>query len=307
MKKYLSIILVVFMLASCATQQTITPPVPPMPPYPWLPGHAPKVAKFKAVPATNVIFMVVQKQPPSVEYLACSFIPTTFTVYQSTNRSLALTNWPVFKLVTNVTTIPVGMTGGTNYYYVKTTSTNYTNNVTLAWNESTDPTVVGYNIYYGTTSGVYTSVLTAGNSTNLMVTGLVPGVTYYFAATTYNSSGVQSPFSNEVSYPAPYTPPTYSLSAVNPYWPPFTNLAFTLTATNAASGGKYVQTNLAFKVFMSINLAVPRTNWLFLTNGTGSAIYSVTNLPLYAPQAFFYASTTNKNTPKVLLLRIQGQ
>src|SRR5208283_5100246 len=42
-----------------------------------------------------------------------------------------------------------------------------------------------------------------GNATNMTVSGLVEGNTYYFAATTYNSSGIQSPFSNEVSYSVP--------------------------------------------------------------------------------------------------------
>ena len=78
-----------------------------------------------------------------------------------------------------------------------------TQNVTLAWNASTDPTVVGYNIYYGGASATYTNTLSAGNATNLTVSGLVGGNTYYFAATTYNSAGVQSPFSNEVFYSVP--------------------------------------------------------------------------------------------------------
>ena len=84
-------------------------------------------------------------------------------------------------------------------------------NVTLAWNRSTDPTVVSYNVYYGGASGNYTNTLSAGNATNATISGLVKGTTYYFAATTYSSSGVQSPFSNEVSYSVPtntVTPPS---------------------------------------------------------------------------------------------------
>ena len=99
-----------------------------------------------------------------------------------------------------------------------------TQNVTLAWNASTDPTVVGYNIYYGGGSGNYTNVTSAGNATNLTVSGLVGGATYYFAATTYNSSGVQSPFSSEVSYSVPTNtvagnqPPTQHWAALERYY-----------------------------------------------------------------------------------------
>lgn len=72
--------------------------------------------------------------------------------------------------------------------------------VGLGWTWPGDDTIVGYNIYYGGESGNYTNTLDVPGvwSTNTIVTGLATNVTYYFAATTYNSSGVQSPFSNEV-------------------------------------------------------------------------------------------------------------
>ena len=83
--------------------------------------------------------------------------------------------------------------------------------VTLAWNPSSDPTVVGYKIYYGGASGNYTNTLSVGNATNITVSGLVPGDTYYFAATVYNSSGVQSPFSGEVAYTVATNAPAMQL------------------------------------------------------------------------------------------------
>ena len=72
--------------------------------------------------------------------------------------------------------------------------------VNLAWNASTDPTTAGYKIYYGTSSGSYQSVVDAGNTTTCSIPNLLNGVTYYFAATDYNTSGTESGYSNEVSY-----------------------------------------------------------------------------------------------------------
>jgi hypothetical protein len=78
----------------------------------------------------------------------------------------------------------------------------------LAWNASTGSTVTGYKVYYGTQSGQYTTSVDAGNVTNYTVTNLQTGPTYYFAVTAYNSAGLQSPYSNEVSYSGC----TYSIS-----------------------------------------------------------------------------------------------
>ena len=82
--------------------------------------------------------------------------------------------------------------------------------VTLAWDQSTDPTVTGYNVYYGTTSRSYTNVLAAGATTSATVSNLATGVTYYFAATTYTLAGLESDYSAEASYavPQPNNPPT---------------------------------------------------------------------------------------------------
>ncbi len=84
--------------------------------------------------------------------------------------------------------------------------------VTLAWNASTNPIVAGYNVYYGCACGTYTNKICAGNATNATISGLVQGATYYFAATTYTASGVESPFSSEVSFWVPLNAPmmTYS-------------------------------------------------------------------------------------------------
>ena len=75
--------------------------------------------------------------------------------------------------------------------------------LSLDWNANTDPSVAGYNVYYGSASGVYTNVINVGNSTHTVVDGLVEGQTYYFAVTAYTFDGIESDFSNEYVYIVP--------------------------------------------------------------------------------------------------------
>ena len=89
--------------------------------------------------------------------------------------------------------------------------------VTLAWNPSISPNVAGYHLYYGGQSGAYTNRISTVNLTNAVVTGLVAGRTYYFAATAYDSVGLESPQSNEASYALPLPVPnlTPTLNAIS--------------------------------------------------------------------------------------------
>ena len=83
--------------------------------------------------------------------------------------------------------------------FIRGFCTNLTTSATLAWQPSSDPTVVGYQLYYGTASHSYAHTVNVGPSTTVTVSNLLNGTTYYFAVTAYYSSGVQSPFSNEAS------------------------------------------------------------------------------------------------------------
>ena len=79
----------------------------------------------------------------------------------------------------------------------------------LSWTASSSAGVVGYNVYWGPASRLYTNVLSTTNLT-ATVTNLQRGITYYFAATAFTSTGLESEFSNEVSY----TPPARPISPV---------------------------------------------------------------------------------------------
>jgi outer membrane biosynthesis protein TonB len=83
-----------------------------------------------------------------------------------------------------------------------------TGTVTLQWDPVPDPAVVGYRLYAGTTSGVYTQTSEVGASVATLVSNLVEGKTYFFAVTAYNTVALESEPSNEVSHFVPVSSPT---------------------------------------------------------------------------------------------------
>lgn len=80
--------------------------------------------------------------------------------------------------------------------------------VSLQWDPSTDPDLAGYRIYYQANSSAQpfagsgavegSAPLDVSTSTTASISGLDPGNSYYFAVTAYNSSGLESVYSNIV-------------------------------------------------------------------------------------------------------------
>ena len=79
--------------------------------------------------------------------------------------------------------------------------------LTLAWDPSPDPTVIGYVVLYGTTPDIYTWTLDVGNQLTATVKGLADGQAYYFTVQAYSSAGRLSIFSNVASGTAANQPP----------------------------------------------------------------------------------------------------
>ena len=78
----------------------------------------------------------------------------------------------------------------------------------LSWDANSEGDLAGYNLYYGSLSQNYSSVVDVGNVTdyNLHNLNLNEGVTY-MALTSYDTSGNESGFSEEVDYFAEYETP----------------------------------------------------------------------------------------------------
>lgn len=135
--------------------------------------------------------------------------------------------------------------------------------VVIGWNQSSDTNVVGYKLYYGTTSQDYSNVVVLGNVTNATISGISPGTKYFFAATTYTLAGEESAYSGEVSYTVPMsenilTAATYAASSHQ--------FSF---AVNGSSGSQYVveaSTNLITWIPLITNSAP----FVFVDSGAAS-------------------------------------
>jgi hypothetical protein len=78
--------------------------------------------------------------------------------------------------------------------------------LTLTWDASASSAVAGYRLYYGTNTRSYQFVTNAG----LMLTqsvALPHRGRWFFAATAYDTNGLESDFSNEVSWESKPAPP----------------------------------------------------------------------------------------------------
>ena len=71
--------------------------------------------------------------------------------------------------------------------------------LTIVWDANTEPSVAGYRVSYGTTPGSHPTTIDVGNQTTAVVPGLNPGQRYYAVVTAYDTSGLVSPPSVEVS------------------------------------------------------------------------------------------------------------
>jgi hypothetical protein len=76
-------------------------------------------------------------------------------------------------------------------------------NVTIQWDANSDDMTIGYVVYYGTKSRVYSRRVDVGFATTYAVTNLASNTTYFFAVRAYDKSGVLSDLSQEVSATTP--------------------------------------------------------------------------------------------------------
>lgn len=87
--------------------------------------------------------------------------------------------------------------------------------VTLTWQRSRSAKVVGYIVYYGTSSRNYAYRLNVGNITTYTLGALTAGKRYYIAVAAYDFYDNESKPSNEITY-TPTIATAFGIDRVDP-------------------------------------------------------------------------------------------
>jgi hypothetical protein len=152
--------------------------------------------------------------------------------------------------------------------------------VMLSWQPSSDPNAVGYRIYYGTSSHNYSDTNSVGKLTSVTIDGLTNGVTYYFAATTFNAQNQESGFSNEASYQVPAVTETNAAPTMQIQRDPTGR--FTLTVSGSAGQTLAIEATQDFNVWMVIDI---------ITVGANGVASFTDNHAMNFPRRFYRTET----------------
>ncbi len=70
----------------------------------------------------------------------------------------------------------------------------------MAWDQNNEPDMAGYRVYRATGPGAYGAPVASLSplASSYSATNLQPGTTYYFVVTAYDTTGNESPRSNEL-------------------------------------------------------------------------------------------------------------
>lgn len=220
-----------------------------------------------------------------------------FTLYYGTNSGAYVSEVYLDNAANTAATVD-GLINGTTYYFtvkamdadgneslpsnVVTNSNSFslnplslqitatdTQSVTLAWNQSADPNLVSYMLFFDTTSNVLddsgaSAVNLDGSVTNYTVSGLTSGTTYYFMVMATNSLWMTSTNSNVATVTVPVTnaPAPFQITQIVPAGPQSAEISWVDSDTNAAS----------FQVYWSSNPSNPESGGGDLILGTNDLI-----------------------------------
>ena len=88
--------------------------------------------------------------------------------------------------------------------------------LSLNWKANTESDLAGYTVYYGNTSGIYTSYKDVLNVTSYVISNVTEDKTYYITLRAYDKSGNESESSQEVHIYVPKSTATPSIQLLSP-------------------------------------------------------------------------------------------
>jgi hypothetical protein len=86
---------------------------------------------------------------------------------------------------------------------IVTSGSTFAKDITLAWNPNTEADLAGYNLYVAEAGQAANTITVSTNSATVL--GLVEGKTYTIYATAFNTAGLESDPSQQISYTVPVT------------------------------------------------------------------------------------------------------
>jgi hypothetical protein len=133
---------------------------------------------------------------------------TTNSDYYQIFKSTNLTGtWSLYGNYTNTNSVVISTTvSSISFFKVYAHTDEITNHVvTVGWDANQEANVTGYNVYYGVLSRTYTNIAFVSGiaNTTCTISNLLGNVMYYLAVTATNNIGLESDYSNEVTYLTP--------------------------------------------------------------------------------------------------------
>ena len=162
------------------------------------------------------------------------------------------------------------------FFLLTLSATGFSAQVTLAWNPNTEPNLAGYTIYYGTSSGNYSSSISLGNVTTSTINNLSGGVAYFFVLTARNTVGLESGYSNEVNYTPAVSQFTLTVSKTG---------TGSGTVTNSPSGTTFTAGTLV-SLTAAANANSVFTGWSGACSGTTNPCTATMNANTAVTAAF---------------------
>jgi DNA-binding CsgD family transcriptional regulator len=146
---------------------------------------------------TKMIAQCLRVSPKTVEFHRAQIY-----MKLKVNNLVRLTKWAIRAGLSGLACVAIAAAAQVPFL----APTNPAPEVQLAWTPSASTGITNYFMYLGVGSGQYTNKIALGNVTNATVTLPSRGVPFFFAVTAMASNGLESVFSNEITYTAPNPP-----------------------------------------------------------------------------------------------------